>query len=272
MAREGAQPRSSHTHLPSVLEGPALDRGVSETNPFTDAAFTGRLQKLVPMLGSEQPGEADAARRKIGEHLAHFRLSFTDLANFLRDASPRPAPSFSQQAREASLERQLAIARQAKEEAAREAEVAVLRVRALELELQQITFEIGRNLNSQARVRLLAAIACIVAVFCLFAAILPRTPVSRQAAVIVTHSQTVISPGNGGDVSTSMRPGEQVGHAAVQDLAIRLAPNDQAAPRAFLNYGEAVVIQSQTRVGQQTWLMIRSITGNGWVRSGDVLH
>jgi hypothetical protein len=267
---------------------------VSETNPFTDAAFTGRLQKLVPMLGSEQPGEADAARRKIGEHLAHFRLSFTDLANHLRDAAPRPAPSFSQQAREASLERQLAIARQAKEEAAHEAEAALHRVRVLEIELQQVTFEIARQLNSQARVRLAAAIACIIAAACLLIVVLPRSGAVRQPTVIVMHNagaggssasvptgaSAAASPGAsiGGqptgpdDLGVARRPGDLIGRAAVQDLAIRLAPNDQAATRAFLNYGEAVVIQSQVHIGQQTWLLIRSITGTGWVRSGDVLR
>jgi hypothetical protein len=244
---------------------------VSETDPFLDAAFTGRLQKLVPMLGSEQPGEADAARRKIVEHLAHYRLSFTDLAQHLRDAAPRPPPpSFTQQAREASLERQLAIARQAKEEAAREAEAAIHRVRSLEIELQQVTFEIGRTLNSQARVRLAAALACIVAATCLLIVVLPRAPVSRLPVVNVTRTQTVNGPS--GDEVMSMREGEIVGHAAVQDLAIRLAPNNDATPRAFLNLGEPVVIQSQIHVGQQTWLLIRSITGNGWVRSGDVLR
>ncbi len=251
---------------------------MSETNPFTDAAFTGRLQKLVPMLGSEQPGEADAARRKIGEHLAHFRLSFTDLANHLRDAAPRPAPSFTQQAREASLERQLAIARHAKEEAAHEAEAALHRVRVLEIELQQVTFEIARQLNSQARVRLAAAIACIVAAACLLIVVLPRGGGAvRQPTVIVTHNEGASGSPNGPpagpeDLTVARRPGEFVGRAAVQDLAIRLQPNDQAATRAFLNYGEAVVIQSQVRVGQQTWLLIRSITGSGWVRSGDVLR
>jgi hypothetical protein len=100
--------------------------------------------------------------------------------------------------------------------------------------------------------------------------VLPRGPVSRLPAVTVTHNQTVNGPG--GDEVMSMRPGEIVGHAAVQDLAIRLAPNNDATPRAFLNLGEPVVIQTQVHVGQQTWLLIRSITGNGWVRSGDVLR
>jgi hypothetical protein len=245
---------------------------VSETDPFTDAVFTGRLQKLLPMLGSEQPGEADAARRKIGEHLAHYRLSFTDLAQHLRDGARKPT-SFVQSARELSLERQLAIARAAKEEAAHEAEAALHRIRVLEIELQQATFEIGRTLNSQARIRAAAAVACIVAAGCLIFVILPHGPApGTQAAVpradVVTMAPT--DPQN--DPAAHLAPGERLGHAAVQDLAIRNNPNDQATIRAFLNYGDKVVIQQQAHLGPQTWLMIRSATGSGWVRSGDVLR
>jgi hypothetical protein len=247
---------------------------VSETDPFSDAAFTGRLQKLLSMLGSEQPGEADAARRKIGEHLAHHRLSFTDLAQNLGHAPRPPSPGFSQGARELSLERQLAIARVAKEEAAHDAEAALHRVRMLELELQQATFEIGRTLNSQGRVRAAAAVACIVAAGCLIIVILPHGPpqatVPAQAA---RQPSPATRPGEGpGDPMARMATGERLGHAAVQDLAIRFTPNDEASIRAFLNYGEKLIIQAQVKVGPQTWLLVRSATGVGWVRSGDVLQ
>jgi hypothetical protein len=246
--------------------------GVSDTDPFTDPVFVGRLQKLLPMLGSQQLGEAEAARRKIAEHLAHYRLSFTDLAQHLRDGGGRSAPSFTQGARELSLERQLAIARAAKEEAAQEAEAALHRVRMLEIELQQATFEIGRTLNSQARVRIAAAIACVVAAFCLIMVVLPhdKAPAAAQPpqpAVTVQPSDAALS-----DPAAHLGPGERLGRAAVQDLAIRLNPNDQATIRAFLNYGDRVVIQAQLRTGPQTWLLIRSATGSGWVRSGDVLR
>ena len=253
---------------------------MSETDPFTDAAFTGRLQKLLPMLGSEQPGEADAARRKIGEHLAHYRLTFTDLAQHFEAMARRPAvggahgASFSQGARELSLERQLMIARSAKEEAAREAESALHRVRILEIELQQATFEIARTLNSQARVRIAAALSCIVAVACLIFVVLPHgeggNPQDRRRPRVV-----MVQPSGGMNntpPAQAVGPGETVGHAAVQDLAIRLGPTDQADVRAFLNQGERVVIQHELRVGQQTWLLIKSETGIGWVRSGDVLR
>ncbi len=269
---------SAFSVSPSLVEGAALDRGdVSETDPFTDAAFTGRLQKLLPMLGSEQQEEADTARRKIGEHLAHYRLTFTDLAQHIERSRPgatqgQTTGSWSQGARELSLERQLMIARSAKEEAAREAESALHRVRVLEIELQQATFEIARTLNSQARVRIAAAVSCIVAVFCLIFVVLPHgeggNPQDNNKPRVIT-----MQPGGQvGDPIQQVAPGERVGRAAVQDLAIRLAPNDQADIRAFLNAGAPVVIQSEARLGKQTWLLIRSETGVGWVRSGDVLR
>jgi hypothetical protein len=253
---------------------------VSETDPFTDAAFTTRLQKLLSMLGSEQPGEADAARRKIGEHLAHYRLSYTDLANHLGDrgalagAAFTRGASFTQGARELSLERQLAIAREAKEAAQQEAEAALHRVRVLEIELQQATFEIGRTLNGQGRVRAAAALACMVAVGCLIFVVLPREPLHNARPGPVPHAENVIVQPNvtQADPTDHVAPGEVLGRAAVQDLAIRLNPNDEATIRAFLNYGERVVIERQEHVGQQTWLLVRSATGEGWVRAGDVLR
>jgi hypothetical protein len=247
---------------------------VSDIDPFSDAAFTGRLQKLVSLLGSEQPGEAEAARRKIGEHLAHHRLSFTDLSQHVQASQPARGPSFSQGARELSLERQLAIARAAKDEAAHEADAALHRVRALEIELQQLTFEIGRSLNSQAKVRVGAAIACIVAAACLILVVIPRGKMVDGVSPPVTRTGTVTlqQAAPEGDPATHLGPGELLGHAAVQDLAIRLSPNDQATIRAFLNYGEPIVIQHQIRLGAQTWLLVRSATGIGWVRSGDVLR
>lgn len=242
---------------------------MSETDPFNDAAFTTRLQKLLSMLGSEQPGEAEAARRKISDHLAHHRLSFTDLAQHLRDGPVKQTgPSFTQGAREISLERQLAIARAAKEEAAHEAEAAINRVRYLEIELQQATFDIARTLNSQARIRIAAAVACIVAAGCLIVVVLPHSP----SAPAPSPPPAVRQVDPTGDPTTHMAPSEVIGRAAVQDLAIRLSPNDQATIRAFLNYGEKVAIQNQVHIGPQTWFLIRSATGTGWVRAGDVLR
>ncbi len=255
---------------------------VSETDPFSDAAFTGRLQKLLPMLGSAQAAEADTARRKLLEHLSHYRLSLTDLANRLR-AGAEP-PSFFQgslqSGREASLERQLAIARAAKQEAAAEAIAASARAHSLEVSLQQSTFEMARLLGSLVRARNWAAAGWIATALSLAMAVLPRLwPAATQearrpaalAAVPVAVQAQSADP-FGMDSTLRAGVGETAGTAAVQDLPIRMSPNDDANVRAFLNRGERVVIEHRVREGSQTWFEVRSATGVGWVRAGDVIH
>ncbi len=257
----------------AVLENSA---GVSETDPFSDAAFITRLNKLLSMLGSAQPEEADTARRKLIEYLGQYRLSFTDLGQRLRDKADRP--SFTQGAREMSLERQLAIARTAKQEAAAEALAAAARVHSLEVELQRSTFEIGRLLGMQSRARAWMVLGWVVAAAAVLLAILPRVlPAPRQEAAAQSSSpadggQVTLQPNDpfGANNPLHLRPGEVAGTAAVQDLAIRLSPNDDANVRAFLNRGERVVVQQAVHVGPQTWLLIRTATGIGWVRAGDV--
>jgi hypothetical protein len=251
---------------------------VSETDPFSDAAFTSRLNKLISMLGSAQPEEADTARRKLIEHLGQYRLSFTDLAQRLRDTGERP--SFTRGAKEMSLERQLAIARAAKQDAAAEAQAAAARAYSLEVELQRSVFEIGRLLGNQARARLWLIVAWTTAAAAALFAVVPHVlpgatgfgraprPATAQTA------QVTLTPGDpfAGTNPLRLGPGEIAGTAAVQDLAIRLTPNDDANVRAFLNRGERVVIHEQVRVGAQTWFLIRTATGIGWVRAGDVEH
>jgi hypothetical protein len=67
-------------------------------------------------------------------------------------------------------------------------------------------------------------------------------------------------------------PGERLGTVLVQDLPVRLTPNDDADVRAFLNRGSRVVVEQAMRIGLQNWLQIRSMTGSGWVRGGAILR
>ena len=251
---------------------------LSETDPFADAAFVGRLQKLLPMLGSEQPGEADAARRKLIDHLSHYRLSLLDVAARLRN--PRgsggsgQSVSFTQGAREMGLERQLSQARQARDEASQEVAMAGLRIRSLEAELDATANEIGRMAQSQVRVRAFAVISWGIAGLCVLLLlrpyILPMPGLSGQLrTTMVVHPEV---QADSGSAMLRIAPGERRGAAAVQDLAIRLSPNEQATIRAFLNRGEPMAVQQQVRIGTQTWLLVRTSTGTGWVRAGDVMQ
>lgn len=238
-----------------------------EPDPFAEPAFLSRLQKLLPMLASTQPGEADAARRKLLEHLAHARLSLTDVSRRLGE--PPPSPSFMQGTRELSLERQLSIARRTKQEAEAEAAQARAKVAELQVALHQATLNVGKALQSQARARVLAALGFVVAAGSLAVAGGAHWPHLRPSGQDQAH---FAAPEVFADDALRPEPNERLGTTLVQDLKVRLLPNDSADVRAFLNQGTRVVIMQQARVGVQNWLLIRSGSGTGWVRAGDVLH
>jgi hypothetical protein len=233
------------------------------------------------MLGSEQPGEAEAARRKLMEHLGAHRLSLTDVAMRLRDGARTAqgnGATVTRGAREISLERQLSIARGAKLELESELRRAQLQVMDLQQALQQAAFDVGRALRAQGQARLLAAVGWAAAAVAGLMVMLmaARQPVQgllhpRSSAQHVMQTQR---PQEADPVDIVMRlsPGEHYGIVLVQDLPVRLNPDDVAGVRAFLNRGMRVVIEQQARVGPQTWLQIRSVTGSGWVPSVDILH
>jgi len=251
---------------------------VADIDPFSDSVFVGRLQKLLPMLGSEQPGEAEAARRKLHEHLGHHRLTFLDLAQRLGGAAAHGM-------REMSLERQLALARAAKEEASREAMLAGARIRTLEGELDHVSATVAHTIAGQGRIRAWAAAGWCLAIIVVAVSFGPEltknSPLLRSlghrsdnAATINLNGPVSLQTRAAGqdDPGMHLQLGERPGVAAVQDLPVRLSPSDDATVRAFLNQGEHVAIQQVVHSNGQTWLLIRTGTGNGWVRSGDVLH
>jgi hypothetical protein len=252
---------------------------VSDLDPFADAAFLSRLQKLLSLIGSGQQAEAEAARRKLLEHLSSHRLSLTDLA--IRLGQPnrpeRPHTSFTQGAREMQLERQLGIARAAKHEAESEFSLAMMRLAELQSVLHQANIDMGRLIGGHARMRTITGIACGVAAICLCVAVLEyvpggSTPKPATISLLREGPMTLQSQGAAPGLPARQRATEYRGTVAVQDLAVRLNPSDDAGVRAFLISGEPVYIEQQVRVGGQNWLLIRSESGSGWVRSGDILH
>ncbi len=233
------------------------------------------------MLGSEQPGEADAARRKLLEHLGAHRLSLTDVGQRLRDGARQAAnggPSFIGGAREIGLERQLAIARAARAETEAELRRAQIQIVELQAALQQSAFDVGRSLRAQGRARALAGLgwsAAAVALLMLLATLsrvptrLILHPITAQSRSATVARQQDEDPA---DALMRLSPGEHYGVVLLQDLPVHINPSNDAPVRAFLNRGMRVVIEQLVRVGPQNWLQIRSVTGSGWVLAGAVLH
>lgn len=219
------------------------------------------------MLGSEQLGEADVARRKLLDHLGHHRLSLTELGTRLRQRS-RPAPPGGGAM---GLERQLYVARVARQEAEGEVQRARTRLAELNRSVQEAVIDAERALRGQSRARLLACAGWLLAVVA-GSYLLGQHIREGRTADIAGSAAMLAPPGVNGGEAMRAGPGERYGTVLVQDLAVRLSPNEDASVRAFLNRGMRVVIEQQQRAGPQTWLLIRSVTGSGWVRGGDVLH
>jgi hypothetical protein len=244
---------------------------LSETDPFSDAVFVGRLQKLLPMLGSQQPGEADAARRKLIEHLGQHRLSLLDVAARLREPPMRaPTASFTQGAREMSLERQLMLARQAKDEATQEMLLAGMRIRALEAEMQQYTFDIARISQQQGRATLWALAGWGLAAACLLLLAGPRLLGNAGPPVVRIAPDISIPARRCGNMTLGRN--ELCGVILIADLRVYYDPNDQSGTRTILLKDEEVAVQAgaEREIMGQAWLPVRTPSGNGWVHANFV--
>ena len=237
-----------------------------------------RLQKLLSLLASEQPGEADVARRKLVEHLGHHRLSLSDVGARLGQAPAAPARVSSPfGGAEMGMERQLYLARAARQEALGDVQRARLRVTELSQQVQEANIDAARAQRSQARARVLAMFGWLLAVLpggYLLSQQLHRNATPEAAQRAAAASQAMMRPVDPDSSGQALRPaiGERFGTVLVQDLPVRLTPSEDGDVRAFLNRGMRVVVERQVRASDQTWLLIRSVTGTGWVRGGDVLH
>ncbi len=247
---------------------------MADPDPFNDPIFVTRLQKLMALLASEQPGEAEAARRKLLEHLTHHRLTLNDVVQRLPHVTAAPRASFMQGAIDMSLERQLQIARVARQEAEGDVQRATVRLAEMQKALYAATFDAERALNAQGRTRVIAAIGWILAATvsaAFIAARLHEQGMAQGAAEALAGNRVLqVDPSAGAGNPLRMQPGERLGTVLVQDLAVRLSPSEDASIRAFLNRGMRVVVEQQVRVGPQAWLLIRSQTGSGWVPGGGV--
>ena len=248
-------------------------------DPLNDPAYANRLAKLLPMLGSAQSEEADVARRKLIEHLGAQGLTLLDLANRLQrqvlvNGNPAANPSGTPRAGEA--DRQIAGMRSL----LAETQAEMTQSQGVAAELQRAVDRLALLANKLRRARdraiLLASLACLaggIAVAVDLAPVLNR--MLRTAPLTgVPGMPMYMQTGDEAERSALLPPGpgETAGTAAVQDLAVRYEPHDDAGVRAYLNRGTPVVIMRQVVVSNRNWLFVRSASGMGWARSGDVLR
>jgi hypothetical protein len=247
---------------------------VADHDPFQDAAFVARLSKLLALLASEQPGEAEAARRKLIEHLSQSRLSLSDLANHMAGVAPAPPPGTAPSTREILLERELRAARASHAETQSALRLAQQRAHDAELIVERMAADAERQGSGRWRLQAAAvavSLAGMIGITVLAVRLLP--PVFRHPA---TPTQSYVSPTlqpNDPVAEAQRHPqGRRFGTVLVSDMPVRFDPSDDAGVRAFLNEGTRVLIEREMRLGARDWLFIRSGSGEGWVRASDILH
>lgn len=223
-----------------------------------------RLGKLLPMLGSSQPGEADAARNKLLEHLGHHRLSMNDLAERLGASGgsaarpsvfgdPRPDLQQALEATRLAENRAYTLVRQN----------AVLR--------RQLDQTEGARQKLATRRNTTAAIAASGYGLLLLGAVvvhegwLPTAEVVRQVRsdgpVTVQYSFPV--PKLDGDSQS----GERTATVLVQDQPVHAEPNAASSIRTYLPRGTSVVVTHMLMSGGLEWSQVHSDAGSGYIPS-----
>lgn len=233
-----------------------------EQDAFRDQAFVSRLSKLLPMLGSSQAGEAEAARTKLLEHLSHHRLSLNDLAERLGGAPASRSYSRRDAADVPRLDLQQAL------EAARLAEnrahTLVRQNAVLRRQLDQA--ELGRQkLTARRNYGLIVGISGYVflglGALIVFGGVFQPTappPAIATADQPVTIQSTFPRPSLDGDTGRTAT-------VLADSQPVRADPIPGSPVRTYLPRGTSVQeLYRVTRNGLE-WSQIRSDAGVGFI-------
>lgn len=242
-----------------------------EQDPFSNAAFLDRLAKLLPLLASAQAGEADSARRRLIEHLAHHRLSLTDLANQLQTLSRR------NNAGPDSLRRDLQGVRQAWHMAEERARYATEQSMVLSQRANQAEAYVQQLLVERSRVRIVAAGSIVTALSALgmLAFMLWSSPFagpeSRQSAAVVSGPLTA----RYGDADAVPAPPDadmlaRTAVVAVADAAVRGGTSPAAPVRFHLPRNAAVAIVGYVLQPGGSLALIRTPAGLGFLPAAEL--
>lgn len=207
---------------------------MSERDPFADPAFAERAAKLLAMLSTAHPAEADTARRKLLALIQAHGLSMTELAQRLR-TGPAAAPDAGERARRLAEEtRRLMRLAAAAETRAAAASVAQARAERRAHRLGLLAAGLAAALAGSITLLVLAL------------------PGRRDTPPV--------------PVAAWSPPPREAGPRYVASTAALFAiPSPEARVRALLPRGTQVVVLRQMRRGGLSWVQVRSPLGEGWL-------
>ena len=224
-------------------------------DPFTHEDFRDRLGKLLRLLSSDQEPEAEAARRKLLQHLAHHGVTLSDLTAHLGDVHDSVP----------------AAATDALRDAAGRAQRAELAHRAAEDMNERLLSRLHRTRRQLLTAWTTAGMLAVAGALTGLVFFGDHWLRSREAATSIQQiaprvsdavaSQPVRSSAPSGD--TVRQPNEYVG--TVQQPAELLDDADTTAQRrAMLDAGARVLVMQSGPV----WLRVRTERGDGYVLKG----
>ncbi len=259
---------------------------------FGDPEFRQRLAKLLAMLSTENPAEAEAARLKLREHLAARRLSMIDLAQYLTAAPDEPDDDLARETE------RLRAANQALERAVRRSRAEALAA------LQRATLaerELGRRRRGPMPSRNVAAGWVAVAALAVLAAgagaagwtwfhgpaphpavlATARPPPERFASALpALPAPAPPTPARSPDrpvFSWQPEPAPSAGPAAhaafvsIDGAPLRARASPDATLQAVLPRGlPVVVLRTERRFGQD-WSLVQTPKGQGYVDTAAIV-
>ncbi len=236
-----------------------------EQDAFRDQAFVSRLSKLLPMLGSSQAGEAEAARTKLLEHLSHHRLSLSDLADRLGGAPSRQSRRRDpDDTPRLDLQQALEAARLAENRAyTMVRQNAVLRRQLDQAELARQKLAARRNygliVGSSGYVFLLLGALIVYGGVFQPAAPAPPTAAGPPVTIGLTYPRPSLD-GDAGRTATVL----------ADDQPVHADPTNSSPVRTYLPRGTSVLELYRVTHNGLEWSQIRSEAGVGFIPSTSI--
>ena len=259
---------------------------------FGDPEFRQRLAKLLAMLSTENPAEAEAARLKLREHLAARRLSMFDLAQYLT-----AEPGESDGAALARESERLRAANEALDRAARrsraEALAALQRATLAERELRRRRAQLPSR-NALAGWVAAAALAVLAAGagaagWTWFHGPAPHASVPGHGAACAGTPASASPPLPAPaptpapaapdrpvfswqpEPAPSAAPAARAAFVGIDGTALRESASPDATLRAVLPRGQPVlVLRTERRFGQD-WSLVQTPKGEGYVPAAAIM-
>lgn len=225
-------------------------------DPFADPGFQERTRKLLGVLATTQPGEAEAARRKLLAHLEGHGASWSDLVDRLAGAAPASGLFQSRPGDRAAWLAAEQRAQAAESRAVAASATAVQAVRRAE------AAETVRR-----RDRLIAGGFALVAVAAMGWSVLrgprpqaasPPSPHQPAAAAIAPVPDALPRAAAAGPAAG------QLAYVVAAGAAMRPAgtPGD---PTRLLPSGAPVVVLGRTWLDSAEWIRVRTELGEGFL-------